>query len=346
MKKKVVIGLSGGVDSSVALHLLQEQGYECIGVTMKVWEGADTDDAKLLAEKFGIPYYVVDFKEQFKNKVQDYFVNEYLAGRTPNPCTVCNRYVKFEALISVADEVGADFVATGHYARIAKLENGRYTLMKTPTAIKEQTYALFRLSQEQLARTLMPVGEYTKDEIRNIARSMGHSVADKPDSQEICFIPDNDYAGFIGRHTGKESISGNFVDVNGKILGQHNGIIHYTVGQRKGLNLSLGHPAFVVALRPETNEVVIGTNEDVFSDTLYAGDINYMGLEKIPEGGITATGKIRYAHAGAVCRATVQPDGRMKVVFDEPQRAITPGQAIVLYDNDKVLLGGTILRQG
>lgn len=346
MKKKVVIGLSGGVDSSVALHLLQEQGYECIGVTMKVWEGADTDDAKLLAEKFGIPYYVVDFKEQFKNKVQDYFVNEYLAGRTPNPCTVCNRYVKFEALISVADEVGADFVATGHYARIAKLENGRYTLMKTPTAIKEQTYALFRLSQEQLARTLMPVGEYTKDEIRNIARSMGLSVADKPDSQEICFIPDNDYAGFIGRHTGKESILGNFVDVNGKILGQHNGIIHYTVGQRKGLNLSLGHPAFVVALRPETNEVVIGTNEDVFSDTLYAGDINYMGLEKIPEGGITATGKIRYAHAGAVCRATVQPDGRMKVVFDEPQRAITPGQAIVLYDNDKVLLGGTILRQG
>lgn len=344
MKKKVVIGLSGGVDSSVALHLLQEQGYECIGVTMKVWEGADTDDAKLLAEKFGIPYYVVDFKEQFKNKVQDYFVNEYLAGRTPNPCTVCNRYVKFEALISVADEVGADFIATGHYARIAKLENGRYTLMKTPTAIKEQTYALFRLSQEQLARTLMPVGEYTKDEIRNIARSMGLSVADKPDSQEICFIPDNDYAGFIGRHTGKESILGNFVDVNGKILGQHNGIIHYTVGQRKGLNLSLGHPAFVVALRPETNEVVIGTNEDVFSDTLYAGDINYMGLEKIPEDGITAIGKIRYAHAGAACRATVQPDGRMKVVFDEPQRAITPGQAIVLYDNDKVLLGGTILR--
>lgn len=345
MKKKAVIGLSGGVDSSVALHLLQEQGYECIGVTMKVWEGAETDDAKLLAEKFGIPYYIVDFKEQFKNRVQDYFVNEYLAGRTPNPCTVCNRYVKFEALISVADEVGADFVATGHYARIVKLENGRYTLMKTPAAIKEQTYALFRLSQEQLARTLMPVGEYTKDEIRNIARSMGLAVADKPDSQEICFIPDNDYAGFIGRYTGKECAFGNFVDVNGKILGQHKGIIHYTVGQRKGLNLSLGHPAFVAELRPETNEVVIGTNEDVFSDTLYAGDINYMGIEKIPREGIAAIGKIRYAHGGAACRVMVQPDGRIKVVFDEPQRAITPGQAIVLYDNDKVLLGGTILRQ-
>ena len=344
MKKKVVIGLSGGVDSSVALHLLKEQGYECVGVTMKVWDETETEDAKALAEKFGIEYRIVDFREQFKDKVQDYFVNEYLAGRTPNPCTVCNRYVKLEALLSVADEVGADYVATGHYARIVKLDNGRYTLMKTPTANKEQTYALFRLSQEQLGRILMPVGEYTKDEIRNIAREIGIDVADKPDSQEICFIPDNDYAGFIARYTGKTSAPGNFVDMNGKVLGQHNGIIHYTVGQRKGLNLSLGRPAFVVELKPETNEVVIGTNEDVFSDTLYAGDINYMGLDRIPEGGITAIGKIRYAHAGAVCRVTVEVDGRIKVVFDEPQRAITPGQAIVLYDGDKVLLGGTILK--
>ena len=345
MNKKVVIGLSGGVDSSVALHLLKEQGYECVGVTMKVWDETETEDAGALAKQFGIEYRIVDFRERFKSRVQDYFVNEYLAGRTPNPCTVCNRHVKLEALLSVADEVGADYVATGHYARIKKLDNGRYTIMKTPTAQKEQTYALFRLSQEQLARIMMPVGEYTKDEIRNIARDMGIDVADKPDSQEICFIPDNDYAGFIGRYTGKECEPGNFVDTEGKILGRHKGIIHYTVGQRKGLNLSLGRPAFVVELRPETNEVVIGTNEDVFSDTLYAGDINYMGLGELPPEGITAIGKIRYAHAGAPCRVVPVGDDRIKVVFDEPQRAITPGQAVVLYDGDKVLLGGTILRQ-
>lgn len=345
MKKKVVIGLSGGVDSSVAMQLLKEKGYECVGVTMKVWEETETEDARALAEKFDIPYYVVDFREQFKVKVKDYFVNEYLSGRTPNPCTVCNRYVKLEALYSVADRVGADYVATGHYARITKLDNGRYTLMKTPTAVKDQTYALFRLSQEQLERLLMPVGEYTKDEIRALARSIGIDVADKPDSQEICFIPDNDYAGFIKDYTGKEIAEGNFVDTDGKILGRHKGIIHYTIGQRKGLNLSLGHPAFVVAIRPETNEVVIGTNEAVFSDTLYATDINYMGISELPKEGLTAVAKIRYAHAGANCKVTGAEDGTLKFVFDEPQRAITPGQAVVLYDGDKVLLGGTIIRQ-
>ncbi|MBQ9766264.1 MAG: tRNA 2-thiouridine(34) synthase MnmA [Lachnospiraceae bacterium] len=354
MGKKVVIGLSGGVDSSVAAYLLKEKGYECIGVTMRTWqpenEGAlenilrAEEDARMVAQHLDIPYHIVDFTKEFDSKIMKYFVDEYMEGRTPNPCTACNHHIKWNALMTVAEKFGADYVATGHYARIIELPNGRYSLMTTPTANKDQTYALFRLSQEQLAKTLMPVGEYTKDEIRDIAARIGISVANKPDSQEICFIPDNDYAGFIERYTGVEVKPGNFIDVNGNILGKHKGIIHYTVGQRKGLNIALGHPVFVVELRPETNEVVLGSNEDVFSKVLYADNVNFMGISAIDESVSGLKAKIRYAHKGAECRVTIDSDGIMKCEFEEPQRAITPGQAVVLYKDDVIAAGGTIIR--
>ncbi len=355
MKEKIIVGLSGGVDSSVAVYLLEKQGYECVGVTMRIWKpGADEalavarkeeeDSAAAVAKYFGIEHHIVDFSDKFDYDVMRYFTEEYILGRTPNPCMICNNRVKWEALMSAAELYGADKVATGHYARVTELPSGRYSLMTTPTAVKDQTYALYRLTQKQLSKTIMPVGEYTKDEIRKLAAEIGISVADKPDSQEICFIPDNDYAGFIERYTGRSAESGNFVDMQGNVIGRHKGIIHYTVGQRKGLGIALGQPAFVVGIRPETNEVLIGTNEDVFSSVLYADSVNYMGVDDIPADGLILTAKIRYAHKGAVCRVTKEKDGIIKCEFNEPQRAITPGQAVVLYKDNYIALGGIIKR--
>ena len=354
---KVVVGMSGGVDSSVAAYLLKEQGYDVIGVTMQIWQDEDraiqeenggccglsaVDDARRVAADLGIPYYVMNFKKEFKRDVIDYFIEEYRQGRTPNPCIACNRYVKWESLLKRSLDIGADYIATGHYARIVKLDNGRYTLMRSATLAKDQTYALYNLTQEQLSRTLMPVGEYSKDKVREIAERINLQVASKPDSQDICFVPDGDYASFIEETTGEKVVPGNFVDLDGNILGQHKGIIHYTVGQRKGLGLSLGKPVFVLEIRPETNEVVIGDNEDALSNTLRANRINFMSVEEL-EGEKRVFAKIRYNHKGAWCTVKKSGEDEILCTFEEPQRAITPGQAVVLYDGDYVFGGGTII---
>lgn len=356
-KKKVVVGMSGGVDSSVAAFLLKEQGYDVVGVTMQIWqdEAEETmeenggccglsavDDARRVANVLGIPYYVMNFKKEFKENVMDYFVGEYLCGRTPNPCIACNRYVKWESLLQRSLEIGADYIATGHYARIKKLPNGRLTIANSVTAQKDQTYALYNLTQEQLAHTLMPVGDYEKPRIREIAEEQHLPVAHKKDSQEICFVPDNDYAGFIERECdGQVPPPGDFVNQKGEVIGHHKGITHYTVGQRKGLNLSMGHPVFVTGIDAKNNRVIIGENEDVFSTVVYAENINFMGVSSI-EGEEEFTGKIRYGHKGAKCKAKILEDGRLQVTFDEPVRAVTPGQAVVLYRDDYVALGGVI----
>ena len=356
-KGKVVVGMSGGVDSSVAAWLLKEQGYDVIGVTMQIWQDEENevqeenggccglsavDDARRVASSIGIPYYVMNFKQEFQKNVIDYFTKEYLNGRTPNPCIACNRYVKWEALLQRSLSIGADYIATGHYARIDKLPNGRYAIRRSATLAKDQTYALYNLTQEQLAHTLMPVGNYSKDKIREMAEEIGLQVANKPDSQDICFVPDGDYATFIEENADATIHQGNFVTPDGKILGKHKGIIHYTVGQRKGLGLALGYPAFVLEIRPETDEVVIGTYEESLTHTLRANELNFMSVEDITEP-VRVFAKIRYNHKGAWCTVEKTGEDEITCTFDEPIRAVTPGQAVVLYDGEYVLGGGTIL---
>lgn len=358
MGQKVVVGMSGGVDSSVAAYLLKEQGYEVVGVTMLTgrdddpavvgqseadWESNAVKEARKTCEILGIKHSTVDFKSQFNNKILEYFVSEYARGYTPNPCIACNRYVKWKSLLFRADQLGAERIATGHYAKIIRLENGRYSVRNSVTATKDQTYALYGLTQEQLARTLMPVGDYEKEEIRRIAERLGLAVARKQDSQDICFVPDHDYAGFILRKTGMESLPGNFVDENGRVLGGHRGLIHYTVGQRKGLGISAETPLFVKELRPETNEVVLCRSEALFARECLVADVNCMAVEAL-DAPTPAVGKIRYSHKGAPCVLYPNEDGSIRCEFEEPQRAMAPGQAAVFYRGDYVLCGGVIVK--
>ena len=357
MKKKVVVGMSGGVDSSVAAWLLLQKGYDVMGVTMQIWQDevpeqveenggccglSAVDDARRVASRLEIPYYVMNFKQDFKENVIDYFMDEYLKGHTPNPCIACNRYVKWESLLKRSMDIGADYIATGHYARIEQLPNGRYALRKSATSAKDQTYALYNLTQEQLSKTLMPVGEYTKDQIRTFAEELGLPVAHKPDSQEICFVPDGDYAKFIEENSGKKIPEGNFVWTDGTVIGKHKGITHYTIGQRKGLGLAMGRPVVVTEIRPETSEVVIGEADDVFRTTLRADRLNWMSVPDI-EGEARFLAKIRYTHSGSMCTVRKIEEDLVECTFDEPVRAVTPGQAVVFYDGDYVAGGGTIL---
>ncbi len=351
----VVVGMSGGVDSSVAAYLLKEQGYRVIGVTMQIWQDEPTagpeggccgvsavEDARRVAASLEIPYYVMNFKQEFERAVIDYFVSEYQKGRTPNPCIACNRYVKWESLLKRSMEIGADYIATGHYARVLRLPNGRFTLQKSVTDAKDQTYALYNLTQDQLSHTLMPVGDYDKESVRRIADRIGLAVANKPDSQEVCFVPDQDYSGFIDRYTGTKAEPGNFVDTAGNVIGRHCGITHYTVGQRKGLGLAMGHPVFVTEIRPDTNEVVIGGNEDVFTNRLYADRLNFMSIDRL-DGAMRVVARIRYNHKGAPCTVRMVGEDLAECVFEEPVRAVTPGQAVVFYQEDFVVGGGTIV---
>lgn len=342
MKEKVIVGMSGGVDSSVAALLLKEQGYDVIGVTMQLYDGGAARDAQKVAAVLEIPFYTVDFQKEFRCKVMDYFVEEYLAGRTPNPCIVCNRHIKWEALINYGKELGADYIATGHYAGIEKLPSGRFAVCRSVTAKKDQTYALYGLTQEQLSHTLMPVGAYAKEEIREMAMKNNLPTAHKPDSQDICFVPDGDYAGFIERQAkGRVPGPGNFVTAAGTVLGQHKGITHYTIGQRRGLGLAMGHHVFVSAIRPETNEVVIGEAEDVFKEELTCSHLNYMSIPRL-QGSARVFAKIRYAHAGEWCIIEQTGEDTLSCHFEKPVRAVTPGQAAVFYDGKYILGGGII----
>lgn len=353
MKKKALIAMSGGVDSSVAAFLMKEAGYDCIGVTMNLYDNedigmdqektccslSDIEDARSVAVKLGIPYYVFNFKADFKEKVIDPFIDSYRCGMTPNPCIECNRHLKFTQLHQKARELQCDVVVTGHYARITKDEQG-YHLLKGKDAAKDQSYVLYSLTQEQLAHTCFPLGEYTKEEIRRMAEEQGFFNAGKKDSQDICFIPDGDYRRFIEETTGQKSTPGNFVDQEGNVLGIHKGYYCYTIGQRRGLGISAPQSLYVVEIRPEKNEVVLGSNEDLFHSHLTADHFNW--IEQVgPDEIIKA--RIRYHQTEKEATVRVLEDNRVEVDFLEPQRAITKGQAVVLYRGDAVAGGGRII---
>ncbi len=348
MNKSVIIGMSGGVDSSASAALLKKQGYRVVGVTMKLWnkEQADggccsfsaIDDAKKVADKLGIEHYVLDYEKEFEDNVVKYFVDEYKSGRTPNPCTICNKHIKFDALLKMADELNIDYIATGHYAKIEE-KDGKYYLLRPEDRKKDQTYFLYNITQSQLKRTLFPLYGVTKDETRKIAEEIGLSVADKPDSQDICFIPDGDYARFIKSYDG-DMPTGNFVDVEGNILGKHKGIMHYTIGQRKGLGIALNRPMYVIGIDANTSNIVLGPDGTQLSDSLRAHSVNLISVDSITQP-FKCTAKIRYNSPDVDC--WVYPEeGGFKVKFDNLQKSVTPGQMVVLYDNNIVIGGGII----
>lgn len=342
-KKKVLLGMSGGVDSSAAAVVLKNQGYEVIGVTMQLFgkNEENVKDAQAVCKNLGIQHYVFDYSEEFLNTVIADFLEQYKNGRTPNPCIVCNKFLKFGKMVEEAKKLGAEYVATGHYATV-DFDGEIYTLKKSKADKKDQTYVLYNLTQELLKHIVFPLGDFeSKEEIRNLAKNAGLDVANKPDSQEICFIPDNDYAKFIEERIGKFK-EGNIVDKSGKILGRHKGIIHYTVGQRKGLGISNVEPLFVISINKEKNEIIVGEEKDLYTNELFAEKMNYIsGI--IPKAGTECSAKIRYAAKAVKCRIYPQENNMVKVVFEEKQRAITPGQSVVLYNEDIILGGGIII---
>ena len=343
---KVVVGMSGGVDSSVAAYILKNVGYEVIGVNMGLWEAPDStavEDAKAICETLDIPFHVVDYKDDFNHRVIEKFLDEYEMGRTPNPCIECNKYLKFGRMLEKAKELGAYYIATGHYANIFYDEKlGRYMLKEADNSKKDQTYALYHLRQDQLKHILFPLGEVSsKEEVRAIATKINVKISEKGDSQEICFIPDNDYPGFVSQRRNTGESWGEFVNMDGEVLGNHKGIINYTVGQRKGLGITFGKPTYVIGIDPGNNRVILGSNEDVFSKGLIGSNANFIPFDEL-KGELIAEVKIRYSARPAKCTITMTEDNRVRVIFDEPQRAVTPGQAAVFYNGD-ILIGGVTI---
>ena len=339
-----LIAMSGGVDSTVAAMLALGDGLDCTGATMtlhSVGNSGETD-ARAAAQRLGIPFLVFDFSDCFAARVIERFISVYREGRTPNPCVDCNKHIKFGLFLEKAIELGKDCIVTGHYARTERDGSGRYLLKKAADLSKDQSYVLYTLSQEQLARTRFPVGSLSKTEVREYASRAGIIDADKRESQDLCFVPDGDYAKFIGEYTGQKPRKGRFVDAGGNDLGENNGIVHYTIGQRRGLGLSMPHPPYVLELRPDDNTVVVGKDEMLYSRTLYAGNINFIPFDKL-ETPIRAHVKIRYRHTEQPATVSQTDDDVLRIEFDKPQRAITKGQAAVIYDGDVVLGGGTII---
>ncbi len=354
-KKRILAAMSGGVDSSVAAYLLKKDGYDVVGATLKLFSNEDlsidndktccsqkdAEDARSVAYRLGMEHFVFNFSDGFKENVIDRFIKTYESGGTPNPCIDCNRFIKWRQLLMRADLMECTHMATGHYARIKNNSSGRSLLMRSADRSKDQTYVLWALTKQQLDRTVFPLGELTKDEVRDIAEEQGFINADKPDSQDICFVPDGDYAGFIEQYSGKTYPEGRFIDSNGNTMGTHKGIVRYTVGQRKGLGVSAGRRIFVTAIDPLNNTVTLADEPLLYSKLLHANNINLTAIDRI-ESPLRVTAKVRYGTREAPATVIQTAEDEIRVEFSEPQRAITRGQSVVLYDGDVVIGGGII----